>query len=343
VTLLEAIILGLVQGLTEFLPISSSGHLVLAKEILGVSTQMDTHIGITFEVFVHFGTLLAIGTIFWNDILKLIKAFFSIFPILFSDQKFETRYCNNSYFRMMILIIAGSLPAGIIGLLLEDTIEEAFNNPVLVCIMLLLTGGILIASKFFLNGQKQLNASTALAIGFAQAVAIIPGISRSGSTICTGLMMGLEREESARFSFLLAVPVIAMATILKQLVLGVPYTGLQCPNRGTHPVNEHANGRERFRHWNEEDRTVPANRYFISPMYRRSSRRTSTWGHSEGRTSLRRILRLVLAELDRKIGDGINYRSDLAAPISLFCHVQTEIGTRSRGRVLNKPAPEMEL
>jgi len=215
VTLLEAIILGLVQGLTEFLPISSSGHLVLAKEILGVSTQMDTHIGITFEVFVHFGTLLAIGTIFWNDILKLIKAFFSIFPILFSDQKFETRYCNNSYFRMMILIIAGSLPAGIIGLLLEDTIEEAFNNPVLVCIMLLLTGGILIASKFFLNGQKQLNASTALAIGFAQAVAIIPGISRSGSTICTGLMMGLEREESARFSFLLAVPVIAMATILK--------------------------------------------------------------------------------------------------------------------------------
>lgn len=214
-TLLEAIILGLVQGLTEFLPISSSGHLVLAKEILGVSTQMDTHIGITFEVFVHFGTLLAIGTIFWNDILKLIKAFFSIFPILFSDQKFETRYCNNSYFRMMILIIAGSLPAGIIGLLLEDTIEEAFNNPVLVCIMLLLTGGILIASKFFLNGQKQLNASTALAIGFAQAVAIIPGISRSGSTICTGLMMGLEREESARFSFLLAVPVIAMATILK--------------------------------------------------------------------------------------------------------------------------------
>lgn len=214
-TLIEAIILGLVQGLTEFLPISSSGHLVLGKELLGISIQGDAQIGISFEVFVHFGTLLAVVTIFWNDILNLIKVFLSIFAIPFSEDTFEKKYHNNAYFRMMILIIAGSLPAAIIGIFLEDMIEDAFNNPILVCIMLLVTGAILTVSKFSLNGHKPLNSSNALTVGFAQAFAIIPGISRSGSTISTGLMMGLEREESARFSFLLAVPVIAGATALK--------------------------------------------------------------------------------------------------------------------------------
>ncbi|MBN1349889.1 undecaprenyl-diphosphate phosphatase [candidate division KSB1 bacterium] len=214
-TLLEAVILGLIQGFTEFLPISSSGHLVLGKELLHISALATEEIGITFEVFVHFGTLLAVVTVFWSDVLKLINAFFSLFTIPFKETTIEEKYHQDSFFRMMVLILLGSLPAGIIGIFLEDTIEDAFGSPKLVCAMLLVTGAILLSSRYFLNGKQKLNSSNALVIGLAQAFAIIPGISRSGSTISTGLIMGLEREESARFSFLLALPVIAGATVLK--------------------------------------------------------------------------------------------------------------------------------
>ena len=172
-TIIEAIILGLVQGLTEFLPISSSGHLVLGREILHVSQSMNDQLGITFEVFVHFGTLLAVVTAFWKDVVQLFKAFISLFTIPFTEHTLENEYHTNYDFRTMALIIAGSIPAGLIGIFLDDTIENAFGNPQFVCIMLFVTGGILIASKFFLDGQKKLNSSNALVIGFAQAMAII--------------------------------------------------------------------------------------------------------------------------------------------------------------------------
>lgn len=209
--LIQAIILGIIQGLTEFLPVSSSGHLVLGEKLLGVVKSAD--LGIAFEVFVHFGTLLAVVTIFWHDFLGLTRAFFSLFSI--NRISLKQKYQQDKDFKWMILIIAATLPAGIIGLFLEKAIEEAFNSVLLVCIMLIVTGLILIVSRFFLNGKKPINFAMALLIGFAQAFAIIPGISRSGSTISMGLALGMEREKAARFSFLLSIPIIAGATILK--------------------------------------------------------------------------------------------------------------------------------
>jgi len=225
-SLIQAIILGVIQGLTEFLPVSSSGHLVLGEALLGVSQQLKAEVGIAFEVFVHFGTLLSVVTIYRQDILEMIKAFFSIFPR--NRVSLELKYHQDKSFRLMVLILLASLPAAIIGVTLEEIIENAFGSPILVCFMLLVTGLILFISRYFLQGQKQLNFSNALAIGFAQAFAIIPGISRSGSTISTGLFLGLEREDAARFSFLLSVPIIAGATLIKikELLENPPATAL---------------------------------------------------------------------------------------------------------------------
>ncbi len=212
-SLIQAILLGLIQGLTEFLPVSSSGHLVLGQFVLGVDQATKNEIGVAFEVFVHFGTLLAVVTVYWRDILGMIKAFFSIFS--FNRPSLEDKYHQDADFKMMVLILIGSLPAGILGIALKDIIEEAFVNPLLVCSMLIVTAGILFSTRYLLKENQKLGFTNSLIIGFAQAFAITPGISRSGSTISTGLFMGLDRETAAKFSFLLSVPVIAGATILE--------------------------------------------------------------------------------------------------------------------------------
>jgi undecaprenyl-diphosphatase len=211
--LIQAIILGLIQGLTEFLPVSSSGHLVLGQVILGVDQGAKQEIGVAFEVFVHFGTLLAVLTVYWRDIVGMIKAFFSIFS--FNRPSLEDKYHQDADFKMMVLILLGSFPAGVLGIALKDILEEAFTNPLLVCFMLIVTAGILFSTRYFLKENQQLGFTNSLIIGFAQAFAMLPGISRSGSTISTGLYMGLNRETAAKFSFLLSVPVIAGATILE--------------------------------------------------------------------------------------------------------------------------------
>lgn len=201
----KAIILGIVQGLTEFLPVSSSGHLVLGKYLLGLSEQ-----GIEFEVIVHFGTLMAVLTAFYKDIFHLLKAFGQMFT-----QGPATLYKRSSDFRMIIYIIIATIPTAIIGLLFEEKIETLFSDPKFACSMLIVTAAILFLTMFARKQDQQLSGVKAFLMGLAQTLAILPGISRSGSTISMGLFLKIDGNTAARFSFLMAIPAILGATVLK--------------------------------------------------------------------------------------------------------------------------------
>lgn len=203
----QAVLLGIIQGLTEFLPVSSSGHLVLAQTILGVKDQ-----GVAFEVFVHFGTLLAVLTIFFTDVINLLKAF-----IMFISSPFgmSEQYKNNRDLRLLVYLFIASLPAVIVGFVFKESIEAAFEDPRLVCIALIVTALILFATFFVRRSGRPLNLSNTFTMGLAQALAIVPGISRSGSTIGFGLFLKISGDSAARFSFLLAIPAILGATVLE--------------------------------------------------------------------------------------------------------------------------------
>jgi undecaprenyl-diphosphatase len=218
-TVLQALLLGIVQGITEFLPISSSGHLVLGEALLGVHTH-----GIAFEVFVHFGTFLAVLTIFWGDCWNILKAWGAALRRP-SPGYWSLCYQEDPFFRLGVLIILGTVPAVIIGLLFEHEIEAAFFNPLFVSCALLVTGTILLGTRWTRPRDTRFGMIRALMIGAAQAFAILPGISRAGSTIAGGMYAGVERSEAARFSFLLALPVIFGASVVegKELLhTGVP-------------------------------------------------------------------------------------------------------------------------
>jgi len=191
-TIFESLILGIIQGLTEFLPISSSGHLVLGQELLGVSVP-----GNAFEVVVHLGTLCSVLIVFWSDILQLLK----------------TLKDGNTQKYILALAI-GTVPAVIVGLLFKDVIGEAFENIKVVAITLLITGAILLSTKLITKKKNDVTVGKGLLVGIAQAMAIIPGISRSGITISTGMFFGISPENAAKFSFLLAIPAIAGAGLL---------------------------------------------------------------------------------------------------------------------------------
>lgn len=202
--ILKVIILGIVQGLTEFLPVSSSGHLVLAAEFLNFHEE-----GVAFEVFVHLGTLLSVLIAFRADVFKMILAPFQL--IFKKGNSVEAK----KYLMWDLYIIIGTIPAAIIGLLFKSQIEEAFSSILLVIIMLAITGTILLISRYEPRKSEDLSPLKSILIGTAQAFAILPGISRSGSTIVTGLFLGLDRETSAKFSFLLAIPAILGASVIK--------------------------------------------------------------------------------------------------------------------------------
>ncbi len=206
--LIKALILGIIQGLSEFLPISSSGHLVIAEYMMDFKLG-----GLAFEVFVHFGTLLAVLWAFRRDIFMLIRSFPSLFRISSPDLSPETR----EYALWDLYILIGSVPAAAIGLLFENAIEQIFESHLIALGMLFITGIIVWSSRYTKERRENMNSFHALLIGMAQAVAILPGISRSGTTIVTGLWMGLPRLKAARFSFLLSSPVILGATLLKFL------------------------------------------------------------------------------------------------------------------------------
>lgn len=202
--ILKVIILGIVQGLTEFLPVSSSGHLVLAAEFLNFHEE-----GVAFEVFVHLGTLFSVLIVFRKKILLMILAPFQVW--LKGNQDTDTREAAN----WIIYIIVGTIPAGVIGLLFKDQIEAIFSSVLLVIVMLAVTGTMMILSRYLRKSHKELSTGRSFVIGIAQAFAILPGISRSGSTIVTGMALNIDRSKVAEFSFLLSLPAIIGATILK--------------------------------------------------------------------------------------------------------------------------------
>lgn len=191
----EAVLLGFIQGLTEFLPVSSSGHLVIFQHLLGIQEPP-----LTFDTLVHLGTLVPVFIVFWPDIARIFRKPFS---------------------RLPILIIVGCIPAALMGIWLEPVFEKAFESLLVVGIGLLITGGILLlAEKLTVSDSRNKNWSTmttwdAVLIGVMQGIAITPGISRSGSTIAGSLLRGLNREYAARFSFLLSIPVIMGAGVIQ--------------------------------------------------------------------------------------------------------------------------------
>jgi len=189
--MLEAIILGIVQGLTEFLPVSSTAHLIVLPWFFNWNGQVNT---LTFDISLHAGTLFALLCCFWKDWLDLILR----------KQ------------RLFSLIVVGSVPAGIAGLFLNDFIETAMRSPLVISIMLIVFGCVMLLSErsFKHKNIDSVTLGDALVIGIAQAIAIIPGVSRSGITISAGLFRGMEREAAARFSFLLSTPIIGGAVLL---------------------------------------------------------------------------------------------------------------------------------
>lgn len=203
-----AVILGLVQALTEFLPVSSSGHLVLAQAVLGVEAGG----GVAFEVAVHFGTLLSVAVVFHRDIGRLLAA---VGRALAAPTRLRDRWRDDPELRLAAAIVAGCVPAGVIGLAFKDQLEAAFDQPALVCGALIFTGIVLLATKRAPEAHGTMSINRAVVIGVAQAVAILPGVSRSGSTIAAALFLGVDRAFAARFSFLLSLPVILGATLLK--------------------------------------------------------------------------------------------------------------------------------
>ncbi|MDP4588421.1 MAG: undecaprenyl-diphosphate phosphatase [Flavobacteriales bacterium] len=203
-TVLQAIILGIIQGLTEFLPVSSSGHLELGKAILG-SEQLPSE-SLMFTVVVHFATALSTIAVFRTDIARIFKGLFA--------------FQNNEEFQYSLKIVISMIPAAFIGVMFDSEIEALFSGQILlVGAMLGLTGLLLFLADRAKNTDKSVGYKEALIIGVAQAIAILPGISRSGATISTSVLLGIDRERAARFSFLMVVPLI-LGKIAKDLLDG---------------------------------------------------------------------------------------------------------------------------
>jgi len=203
----QALLLGILQGLTEFLPISSSAHLILLPWFFHWNNPLLD--SLPFDVALHAGTLLAILWYFWRDWLELIGGFFRILI------KREARGFQE---RLILYILLATIPAGIAGFSLEKTIESSFRNPFLITLPLVLVSFLMIYAERRNRLSRTLEAISlkdAMVIGVAQAVALLPGVSRSGITITTGLLQGYRREAATRFSFLLSTPAIAGATLLQ--------------------------------------------------------------------------------------------------------------------------------
>lgn len=191
-----AIILGIVQGVTEFLPISSSGHLLLLHELFNFATAND----LTFDIALHAGTLLSISLFFAHDIVHYV----------------------HTQPKLIWLILLSSLPAGVIGLMFEDIIATVFRSSWIVVVMLIVVAGIFLLVEQYARPQgslQQLTWKQALAMGIAQTIALIPGTSRSGITLVTGMWLGLKRVEAAKFSFIMTIPLLIGLTIKQLLVV----------------------------------------------------------------------------------------------------------------------------
>lgn len=192
-SVLEAIIIGIIQGLTEFLPVSSSGHIELMKVIL--DTEIDPDKNLMFTVVLHAATAFSTILVFWKEIKQIFSGLF--------------QFKINDSFWFSVKIILSMIPAAFVGLFFEKELDALFNKNVsLVGFMLLVTGLLLFLADKAKNTNKSVSISNAIIIGVAQAIAILPGISRSGATIATSVLLGVDRSQAARFSFLMVVPLI---------------------------------------------------------------------------------------------------------------------------------------
>ncbi|MDY3068087.1 MAG: undecaprenyl-diphosphate phosphatase [Parabacteroides sp.] len=200
---LEALVLGLLQGLTEYLPVSSSGHLTIGSTLFGMTGEES----LSFTILVHVATVLSTLVILWKEIVWLLKG---LFKFRWND---ETRYVVN--------ILISMIPVGIVGLFFKDTVEEIFGSGLLIVgLMLLLTACLLAFAYYAKPRQKEtISKKDAFIIGLAQACAVMPGLSRSGSTIATGLILGNKKEKLAQFSFLMVIPPILGEALLETLKL----------------------------------------------------------------------------------------------------------------------------
>jgi len=212
VSYLEAIWLGILQGLTEFLPISSSGHLSLMQHFLGVEES-----GVFFEVMLHLGTLGAVVAVYWQDLTRLVKA--ALAALIRADTYRAPRqaFRDSEDLRLIGLIVLGTIPTGLIGVLGKEPLESLFERPMIVAGLLAVTGFWLLLPGWFgpRDPAGSVSPGRAVVIGVVQGLAIMPGISRSGSTISTGLLLGIEPSRAARFSFLLSIPAILGAVVLQ--------------------------------------------------------------------------------------------------------------------------------
>ena len=214
VTYLSAVLMGILQGVAEFLPISSSGHLALFQHFFGVENYEETQM--FFAVLLHLGTLISVFVYYWHDILDMIREFFLLLGSLFSRKGTHEIRNTPPARRMVLLIIVATLP--LFGILpVKDYIESAMNNVTFVSVALIATGFILFFSDRMARGRKTARTATmtdALLVGCAQAFGTLPGISRSGSTISAGLLRGYDRNFAVRFSFLMSLPAVLGANIL---------------------------------------------------------------------------------------------------------------------------------
>ena len=200
--IIKSFILGIVQGLTEFLPVSSSGHIEIFKEILNFS--YDSENGLFFTLILHLATAMSTLIYFWVDVKKIIYSLFK----LKKDENFN----------FSLMIIVSMIPAGLVGFFFENKINQLFNgNLLLVGSMLIITSILLFVSDKINNLKKELTVMNAFVIGIAQTLAILPGISRSGSTIATSLFLGINRNLAAKFSFLMVIPII-VGSSLKMII-----------------------------------------------------------------------------------------------------------------------------
>ncbi|WP_298521638.1 undecaprenyl-diphosphatase UppP [uncultured Methanobrevibacter sp.] len=213
----QGIIIGIVQGLTEFLPVSSSAHLVFIQNILGVESSL------AFDTFLHLGSLLAVLWFFRADIIKMILSWIDSVMDIFQG-RFKEGFYDDAYKRLAWYVIIGTIPVALVGLLFEDAVDSLFAGALYVpAFFLFVTGTILYLSQRMTSGNvnlKNISAKESLFMGLGQACAILPGLSRSGTTIAAGLVIGLDKEFAAKFSFILSIPAILGAFLLQAKDIG---------------------------------------------------------------------------------------------------------------------------
>ena len=214
---IEALILGLVQGLTEFLPVSSSAHLVFIQNILGVESSL------AFDTFLHLGSLLAVLWFFRADIIKMILSWISSLQDIVQG-RFREGFYDDAYKRLAWYVILATIPVALVGVFFEDAVESLFAGALYVpAFFLFVTGTILYLSQRMTSGEvnlKNVSAKESLFMGLGQACAILPGLSRSGTTIAAGLVIGLDKEFAAKFSFILSIPAILGAFVVQVKDIG---------------------------------------------------------------------------------------------------------------------------